>query len=309
MEGKKDMQYAEDIFKVDVEGIREQFRPLRREGRNLTDIMSTRVRHENRFGAFLRETMGEDAPKSQTTEFYDLLYSDLVSIEDRPFTVYGLLKSAETSAYRSLINRFKAMPWGPHMKEFIDQPGLGHRDPRALARFFGEIGHPVLAFPHRQIENPNHVPGSKKPEEWKRILEAGDPFCRSVSQLWSYVGMGDPDRRHRVGMSQEEALACGAPMAKCLIFLLAKSAMMMRGPTEKAPNRPRSPYRDTYDIKRLDFQEKHQNGDEDDWSDAHADAAALRVVAKDILRDMWCAARRDLGLSVQDRAVPIAKAA
>ena len=56
------------------------------------------------------------------------------------------------------------------------------------------IGNPRIATPYHKEGN---------------SLIAGEPYQRSVSQLWSYAGCGDPERRPKKGMVKAELLAMG----------------------------------------------------------------------------------------------------
>lgn len=184
-------------------------------------------------------------------------------------------------------------------------PGLGEE---SMARLLGRIGHPVIARPHRWMDEApeGHKCGNTCGED--RHLVALEPFERSVSQLWSYCGHGDPGRRKRKGMTADEATALGSPQAKMLTHLIAECAMRCNGSSPirepgpmpdvgangtdgasveskpTAPERRRSPYRDTYD------QRKAVTADRDDWTQAHKHADALRITGKAILRDLWVVA-------------------
>lgn len=131
-----------------------------------------------------------------------------------------------------------------------------------LARLIGTIGHPV----HTTVY------------EWdgdgsERVLVEVGEMDRSVSQLWSYCGHGDPLRRRAKGMTKEDAAAMGNPRAKMVVHLLAESCVKQR----------RSPYRVVYDEAREQYEAR-------DWTDLHRHNAALRKVGKAILKDLWCAA-------------------
>lgn len=181
--------------------------------------------------------------------------------------------------------------------------GLGEH---TFARLLGAIGHPVIAQPY-------HWEG----EGNERRLVADEPYFRSVSQLWSYCGHGDPSLRRRKGMMADEAAALGNPRAKTLVFLIARSIKLcagtaisatepMAGPPAGAlqsnedgpiedpnpkvgPARPRSPYRDVYEAARARY------ATEDKWaSNKHRDNSALRVTGKAVLKDLWLVAREDL---------------
>lgn len=186
-----------------------------------------------------------------------------------------------------------------------DTPGLGEE---SMARLLGCVGHPVIARPHRWMEQApeGHECGPTCGTD--RHLVALEPFRRSVSQLWSYCGHGDPARRKRKGMTAEEATSLGSPQAKMLVHLIAECAMKCQGPPPSGDTEPvtgpgangtdgatpcskptvgtrrRSPYRDTYD------QRKAATADRDDWTQGHKHNDALRITAKTILRDLWIVA-------------------
>jgi hypothetical protein len=108
------------------------------------------------------------------------------------------------------------------------------------------------------------------------VLVADPPFERSVSQLWSYCGHGDPTRRRRKGMTADDAAAMGNPALKTAVWQIAVACTKQVGTARSR----RSPYRDVYDVARLTYADR-------DWTDAHRHAAALRKVGKEILRDLW----------------------
>lgn len=162
----------------------------------------------------------------------------------------------------------------------VDSPGIGEH---LLARLLGIIGHPCLATPH-------HWEGLGKEN---RRLVADEPYSRSISQLWSYCGVGDPDRKRRKGQTVEEAMACGIPMAKSILYLLAQSCVKVN----------RGYYREVYDKARVQYADRVHAKDcapcgpkgrpakvGSNWSLAHQHNAALRKVSKEILRDLWVVA-------------------
>jgi hypothetical protein len=191
----------------------------------------------------------------------------------------------------------------PEVRAWVLQtPGVGEH---LMARLLGVIGHPVIATPyHWEGEGDN------------RRLIADQPYLRSVSQLWSYCGHGDPTRRRRKGMAADEATALGNPRAKMLVHLIAEGTMKCVGgqsrgeshsavapdapevtdggatsrpqPNDLAPRR-RSPYRDVYELARARYE------GEDKWAnDLHRHNSALRVTGKAILKDLWIAANEAL---------------
>src|ERR1035441_289821 len=92
------------------------------------------------------------------------------------------------------------------------EKGIGEH---LLARLLGVVGDPRRAEPY-------YWQGSGKDN---RILVAAEPYDRSVSQLWSYCGHGDPTRKRHAKMDAEDALALGNPTAKMLVWNLATACM------------------------------------------------------------------------------------
>lgn len=268
------------------------------------------------------------------------------------------LRHAEAKLSLALRRRFRTV--NPELTAWAKETvGVGEH---LLARLIGTIGHPVIASPY-------HWEG----EGSDRILVSDPPYLRSVSQLWSYCGHGDPTRKRRKGMGANEAMALGNPRAKMLVHLIAESCVKCVGsaqapsipkggtpadtpicqelvtgdptsvpgpltpdasragapegdpnptshtatsttfsvpankvtkprvvtlgsnenddesepspiPTKSAVRR-RSPYRDTYDLARIQYSTR------EDWSDGHRHNAALRLVGKMVLRDIWIAAQ------------------
>jgi hypothetical protein len=176
------------------------------------------------------------------------------------------LKESEKKLGLAMIRAFRRA--APEVRAWVlDTPGVGEH---LMARLLGVIGHPVIATPY-------HWEGEGK----QRQLVADPPYLRSVSQLWSYCGHGDPARRRRKGMAADEAFALGNPRAKTLVFLIAKGAYMCVGDER----RQQSPYRDVYELARARYE------GEDKWaSDSHRRNSALRVTGKAILKDLWIAA-------------------
>lgn len=144
--------------------------------------------------------------------------------------------------------------------------GIGEH---TLARLLGIIGHPVHTVVHRW-----------EGEGEDRTLVVVGTMERRVSDLWSYCGHGDPERRKRKGMTSEEAAQLGTPRAKMIVHQMAVYCTMQIGSATKTP----SPYRAVYVDARMRYEER-------DWTPGHRHNAALRLVGKEILRDLWLAAR------------------
>lgn len=150
-----------------------------------------------------------------------------------------------------------------------------------LAWLLAIIGDPGAKTPHtRMTEAPEGHECSTKCGA-KGHLVALETSWRSVGQLWQYCGHGAAVKRTK-GMSAEDAMSGGSTQAKTLVHRLAESCMKMQGGvTATGVDRKRSPYRDVYDAARLAKEGR------EDWSDAHKHNHALRITAKEILRDLW----------------------
>lgn len=163
-------------------------------------------------------------------------------------------------------------------------------------------------------------------KDGKRHLVALEPFERSLRQLWAYAGHGDASPIPK-GASQDELLARGNVPVKTLVHLIAEGTMKVPplrlvedsppvgaasadraaagsvdGPpplqvtaTERGPvgdvhdpfhGGDRYYFRRLYDTRKLETAERvDANGKP--WTPAHAHADALRIVGKEILRDLW----------------------
>lgn len=142
-----------------------------------------------------------------------------------------------------------------------------------LARLLGHLGDPYVATPHAWLETPpdSHVCDPARCGENKHLV-AFEPYVRKVSQLWSYCGVGDATRKRRAGMTQADAFGLGSPICKMLIHLLAEACM-------KQPNGNK--YRDVYTAGRAKYATR------EDWKPGRQHNAALRLVKKELLRDLW----------------------
>ena len=138
----------------------------------------------------------------------------------------------------------------------------------------------------------------------------GDPAERpNPAKLWAYCGHGDPARAGAVpkGAIQEELFKRGNPEAKKRVYLLA--AQFRRTPG--------CYYRGIYDDARAKYADRvhakdckrcgpsgHPAKAGSPWSLAHQDAAALRLVGKTFLKDLWCAAQLASGTHVTNGGAP-----
>jgi len=163
------------------------------------------------------------------------------------------------------------------------EAGLGED---SFARILGHLGDPLIATPHWWEGT-----GSN------RVLMQGEPYVRTVSQLWQYCGHGRPGRVSK-GASAAELAALGSPTLKMLVHLQAEWCMRQQGR-----------YRNLYAAIRQAVENKVHSVpcvrcgpsgkpaiEGTPWSAGHQHAHALRIVGKEILRDMWLARKEEEGL-------------
>lgn len=183
--------------------------------------------------------------------------TDIARLKD----IVDSLKKIEHQAVLNLERAMRRHPLGPWAKA---QKGIGDK---TMARLLAAIGDPYVN------------------------LQTGE--TRTVSQLWAYCGHGDPSRRKRKGMTQEDALALGSPTAKKRLYLIAEACLKAQGHyadvyyARKAVNEGR--------LHAADCVRCGPSGNPalagTPWKDSHRHADALRIVGKEILKDLWIAAR------------------
>jgi len=174
-----------------------------------------------------------------------------------PIIVYSL--AAEKEAAKALHRAYKECVPANIRAWQAATPGIGEHQ---LARLLGNIGDPAIATPLIAVGK-----GADRTTYCN-----GDPYRRTVAQLWRYCGW-DPTQRRRVGMSQADVFLLGRSAAKSISWQMAEACMKNR----------RSPYRPLYDESKA-----AKLGVE--WSKGHAHMHGLRLMAKAILRDLWRAA-------------------
>lgn len=235
------------------------------------------------------------------------VFAEVLANSERSEHVLGL----------ELGHQFKRTVAGPVRAWQAEQKGIGLH---LMGRLLGQIGDPYMA-------TPMYWQGEGKGE---RVLVAGEPYARRVSQLWSYCGHGDPTRKRRAGMDKNDALALGSPKAKMLVHLTAEACVKagVRGICADGGDRIKEgkdgcarcdqPYDDhtrksISDYGQVYLDAKHHYEDRvhatdcvrcgpsgrpaqpgSPWSKAHQHAAALRKVGKTLLRDLWLAGREGL---------------
>lgn len=157
------------------------------------------------------------------------------------------------------------------------------------------------------------IPGLGEKSVARLIAIIGDPAERpNVAKLWAYCGHGDPERSKRLpkGASQADLFKRGNPAAKTAVWRIASQ---FRRTME-------SPYRKVYEEARERYKDRtHESScircgpsgapalPGSPWSLAHQDAAALRLVGKRFLQDLWDVARRVRDESMDDVLAEAAK--
>ena len=197
--------------------------------------------------------------------------------EERLDAIAMGLAEAERRAVKELRAAVKLHPLGPWIS---GQVGVGEKQ---AGRLLGVLGDPAHRF------DP----------------ETGEMEPRTVSQLWSYCGYGDASvqRRRRGERANWNA------SVKTRAFLIAESCVKCVG----SGTRARSPYRDVYEAAREKYADAVHGEDckrcgpsgrpaeeGSPLSDGHKHARALRLVAKEFLRDIWQESRRLHGITAAD---------
>ncbi len=280
---------------IDIQQIREDYKGLKLHARNHDELMRTRIRMENRIHArllnrspesLMKQFQVDTLPDRGTPAFRKIAHEAVPSLA-------GMV-AVENANLDSLTKHLESIA-GPRLRVFLDTPGIGLK---LMARLLGEIGHPVIAFPAHweETENPTG-------DEPKRTIVEDEPFERTPGQLWQYTGHGKAERR-RKGMDQAELFRLGNPQAKMLTYLTAVGCMKMLGGEDKnGVMRPRSPYRNVYEEAKARYEitrpdpEKGEKESAERWTKGHRHNAALRIVGKEILRDLWVACKADLALT------------
>lgn len=237
------------------------------------DLERTRIANENRLRMLTRSEVDEDGVMR------GLAMDERDPNVARTAALVEMLAKAEHQAVLNLNKLLREHPLGPWIKQ---QKGVGEK---TAARLLAVVGDPYLNMQTGEI--------------------------RTVSQLWAYCGHGDPGRRKRKGMTQDELFALGNPTAKKRTWLIATAILKAGGGEEKAivlaPEGPASSasLAATY-YARKSATEGREHAAEcvrcgpsgkpalpgSPWSDAHRHADALRIVGKEFLRQLWLEAKR-----------------
>ena len=148
-------------------------------------------------------------------------------------------------------------PWSSTLK--------GVKGGTLLPRLIAELGDPYIATP---------MAGFRTPEGAWTVVADGEPYARTLRQLWRYCGLGDVNDKPKRGVTQEEARQGGRAIIRKRVWLIVDQFIRHR--TE--------PYRSIYDAQKA---AKVEAG----WKLGHAENHARRIVMKEFLRELWRAAR------------------
>lgn len=238
----------------------------------LDDLETVRIANENRLRQLTRS--GEDADGEERGFGLDESHPDVAKLS----ALVQMLADAEHQGVLNLNRTLRRHPLGPWVK---GQKGVGEK---TAARLLAVIGDPYINS------------------------QTGQP--RTVSQLWSYCGHGDPSRTKFKGMSQDDLFRLGSPLAKKRVWLIATAILKAGGGEERAKGGAdsisRSPSLAATYYLRKSATEGREHAAEckrcgpsgspalpgSPWSDAHRHADALRIVGKEFLRQLWLESKR-----------------
>ena len=197
------------------------------------------------------------------------------------------LDTAEKNAKRALLLAYREVVPAAIREWQQAQPGIGAH---LLGRLLGRIGDPRIAIPLRW---------EGKGKGNRILVQDGEPYERTVSQLWSYCGHGDPGRKMHKGITAEELMALGDPRIKALVWNISCACLK----TGVRNGEAITPYGALYMTRRNATAERVHTTEcvrcgpagkpaqpGSPWSKAHQHNDALRIVGKEVLRDLWIVA-------------------
>lgn len=186
------------------------------------------------------------------------------------------IQEAEKRAVSELEKHMRTSAFGPFLEESVGIAAKG------LGRLLGATGDPYV---HPAQYNDGELVEPERP--------------RKVSELWSYCGWV-PFRKRQKGQ-----LANWSVEGKMRSFIIAEAAIKLTGePDKNGKTRARSPYRDVYDRRKAHTEGRVHSVEcppcgpkgspaqpGDPWSDKHRHIDAVRIVAKELLKDLWLESR------------------
>ena len=204
---------------------------LRRAARTFDDVQHMRMITANRLGHEPLEAMAD---------------------------VLAQLEMTEAAARKAIESLFRAVAPEGVQRWAKETPGISAYQ---LGRLLGEAGHPRLAIPYRQVDNPDFDPEQRQSAtNEKRIALPQPAFLRTPSQWRQRCGHGSPGR-HRTGETQAAALGFGLPRAKMIVHLMMGApggALFQNGkPNKNGGSRgSRSPYNVVIEETKLAYAER-----------------------------------------------------
>jgi hypothetical protein len=249
-------------------------------GRSLDDVEHARIQTENRIGA-LGRALGLERITRES------IPPEILA----PFEALDRADAEATKALERAWRRHSLAPWSRNLM------GVGDK---TIARLIAEIGDPL-------VRTLGQWEGENDERRW--IITGEEP--RTLAQLFAYCGHGDPVRRKRKNMAQEDALGLGNPRAKRRVWLIASTAIKARCSACRSAARERKeadedqsylapargctcaethPLRHAYDQARAKYASR-LDADGNLWTPGHQHAAALRYVGKTFLRLLYEAAQ------------------
>lgn len=227
----------------------------------LEDAMKYRIALDNRLGIESKAKIAEKIRKGKE----DTLLVPNVNAAPDMFEYAEVMKEREKELEKLLGAQIRNLP--PVFVEFMEETrGLNDK---SFGRLLGHIGHPCWKTPKWYEDHPE---GKKK---WdgsiKQVLVEGKTEPRSVGQLWQYCGVGAAGKRKK-GMTQDDAQALGNQNAGAVLEVIARN--MVRNQNER--------YCEYYYDAKASAAMTHP-----DWPDGHVNNHGLRIIKKNLLKDLW----------------------
>lgn len=154
-----------------------------------------------------------------------------------------------------------------------DAMGLGNPRAKMLVRLIAEATMKQVGSPAAAIAPSTPSEGSPLPDS------TFDPTGQAADAALTPSAGGSPSAPSgHTALAPHSPHAAGAP---------SETDAATSRTTANGSSRRRSPYRDIYDSARVEYATR------EGWTPGHQHSAALRLVGKNILRDLWIAAHED----------------
>lgn len=235
----------------------------------LDDLERTRIANENRLRQLTRTETDSDGLERGFGLTLD--HPDVARLAG----IVEAIGTLEHQAELNLARQLRAHPLGPWIKAQI---GIG---PKQGARLLAAIGDPY----------------------WNTLHDRP----RTVSELWAYCGLHvlpasrTPNGDHSLNAGGDQTGHADHTATDAQITLVGVAAKRKKGQQANWSNTAKmranliaqscikkaaSPYRPIYDQRRAHTAETHP-----EWTLGHSHNDGLRIVAKEILKDLWIQAR------------------